>query len=427
MLIDVDGEVEDDVAKLKVSVTDTGVGIPEEKLSRVFEKFEQVDNSSTRRYGGTGLGLAITKRLLDLMDGTIGVVSEFGKGSTFWFTRDLAVDESRSAVNLALPDLKDLRILIADDIDVNRDILCEQTSSWGLIPHAVASGPAAIRELRQAHASGSPFCMAILDYQMPHMNGEELARQIRGDASIGQMPMIMLTSVGQKGDAKRFREIGIDGYLVKPARSSLLLDTISMILGRSGQTAPRPVTRHTVREHYDENTRHGDRRFRVLLAEDNAGNQCVVEQMLLNTPYEVVVASNGREAVESFRSRGVDIILMDVSMPGMDGYEATQAIRAVEAEGPMRRTPIIGLTAHAMENDRDRCLAAGMDDYLSKPVRMSALIEMLGNHCVSGEEDPTEPAHSPGPRIRLTPAAPAEPKEATARSRPDPADRSRAS
>ncbi len=452
VLIDVDGVVEDGVAKLKVNVKDTGVGIPEEKLSQVFEKFEQVDNSSTRRYGGTGLGLAITKRLLDLMDGTIGVMSEYGKGSTFWFTLDLEVDESRPTVNLAVPDLKDLRVLIVDDIDVNRDILCEQIASWGLIPHAVASGPAAIKELQQAYAAESPFCMAILDFHMPHMDGEQLAREIRGDGRIGETPLIMLTSVGQKGDAKRFREIGIDGYLVKPARSSLLLDTISMILARSGQTTPGPVTRHTVREHYEENTKRSDRHYRVLLAEDNAVNQCVVEQMLLDTPYKVVMASNGREAVEIFRNRGADVILMDVSMPEMDGYEATEAIRAVEAERTMMRTPIIGLTAHAMENDRARCIAAGMDDYLAKPVRMSALIEALGNHCTADDDDAVETVQSapalsepgtpepepsseaaPAPRLKLTPpgpaepAEPAEPKEAPSRIRLNPVDQSQVS
>ena len=312
----------------------------------------------------------------------------------------------------------------------------------------MASGPAAIKELQQAYASESPFCMAILDFHMPHMDGEQLAREIRSDARIGQTPLIMLTSVGQKGDAKRFREIGIDGYLVKPARSSLLLDTISMILARSGQTTPGPVTRHTVREHYEENTKRGDRSFRVLLAEDNAVNQCVVEQMLLDTPYKVVMASNGREAVEIFRNRGADVILMDVSMPEMDGYEATEAIRAVEAECSMQRTPIIGLTAHAMENDRDRCLSAGMDDYLAKPVRMSALIEALSNHCDSDDEDSAEtaqpqpapsgpaptspkiPEPAPAPRIKLTPTEPnepAEPMEAPSRIRLNPVDRSRAS
>ena len=400
VLIDVDGKVRDGRAALKVSVTDTGVGIEDDKLGRVFEKFEQADNSSTRRYGGTGLGLAISKRLLDLMDGQIGVDSKFGEGSTFWIRLDLDVDPSLPVTNLIVPDLKDLRLLIVDDIEVNRKILCEQISTWGLIPHSVASGPAALEALLKAQEEGNPFCAAILDFHMPHMDGEQLASEIKGDPRIASTPLIMLTSVGQKGDAKRFREIGVDGYLVKPARSSLLLDTISMTLARQGQSVSGPVTKHIVRESRDKQTTATRKLHRVLLAEDNAVNQCVVEQMLLDTPYKIELAKNGREALDKFCAQGADVILMDISMPEMDGYEATQAIRDVEQESDLKRTPIIGLTAHAMKDDRQRCIDAGMDDYLAKPVRMSALIDALKSWC---EPSPIIDDAQQTPRLRVQP------------------------
>ena len=393
ILVDVDGKVADGTARLRVSVIDTGIGIPRDKLGSVFEKFEQADTSSTRRYTGTGLGLTISKRIVEAMGGQIGVSSQLGKGSTFWFSVDLPVDAEAKAVPKIVPDLRGLRVLIVDDIDVNRQILLEQVASWGMRPVAVSNGPDGIAELHAARQAGDPFRVAILDYQMPDMDGRDLALAIKGDPEISGTLLMMLTSVGQRGDARRFREIGVAGYLLKPARSAMLLDTIAAIVRDDLVGGRSLVTRHSLREEAAQTARAeaapaalAERRT-VLIAEDNEVNRLVVEQMLFGQDFDLLFAETGAQAVVAFEKHRPAIVLMDVSMPEMDGYEATKCLRAFEQETHLARTPVIGLTAHAMKGDRERCIEAGMDDYLTKPVKQDELIAVL-RHWLHGEQAP---------------------------------------
>jgi len=376
VLIDVDGVSSENRVALKIKVTDTGVGIPSDKLATIFDKFEQADNSTTRQYGGTGLGLAISKRLVDLMKGKLTVSSTEGQGSTFEFTLNLAIDTEEDKPNLILSNVQNLKILVVDDVDINRQILSEQIQSWGMIPHCVDSGEKALRLLRKSTSGDDSFGLAILDYHMPEMDGQQLAEAIKNDPALSDIPLIMLSSVGQKGDARFYRQLGVDGYLVKPVRSALLLDAIATILAENG-TKKELTTSHRLR---DMKTRPGNttaKTYHVLLAEDNEINQRVVEQMLVDTPIKLTIAANGLEAVELYRDIGADVILMDISMPEMDGYEAARLIRQYEKEKQKDSTPIIALTAHVMKGDREKCLEAGMDDYLPKPVKMDALKRVL--------------------------------------------------
>ena len=380
VLVNVDGKVNGDRLDLKISVADTGIGIKKEKLHRIFEKFEQADTSSTRRYTGTGLGLTISKRIVEAMGGQMGVRSQYGKGSVFWFTASLPLDTRTVEVPTNVPDLTGVRVLIVDDNAVNRDILREQVESWGMRALISVSPTDALRALRQAKAEGDPCRVAILDFHMPEMDGKMLAEKIKADPIITDTTLIMLTSVGQKGDGRAMREIGVAGYLVKPARSSLLLDTIVTVLRDEELGESRLVTRHTIAEEQAvtraEPLPAVAKQYTILVAEDNEVNQIVVEQMLERTPFQPIMAPNGEAAVRLYQEYEVDLILMDVSMPQMDGYEATARIREMETRTGIH-TPIIGLTAHAMKGDRERCIDAGMDDYLSKPVRQEELGRML--------------------------------------------------
>jgi len=374
VLIDIDGEVKDGNAELNIKIVDTGIGIEEEKILRVFEKFEQADNSSTRLYGGTGLGLAITKRLVELMGGGIGAESEFAQGSTFWIDLTLPVDQSEPAPVIDAVENKNLKVLVVDDIEVNQQILNEQLVSWSMLPHCVDSGQQALAALHAAKAEGAAFDIAILDCQMPEMDGKELAKRIKQDTDIADVLLIMLTSIGAEGDARKMRDIGIMEYLVKPARSSAVFDAITttMMHARGKDWSDKE---NLVSE--EELSQEIAKMYRLLLAEDNEVNQRVIEQMLLDTPYELEIVGNGHKAVNSFRDQKPHLILMDVSMPELDGYEATRAIRQIEEQEQLERTPIIALTAHVLDGDRLRCTQAGMDDYLPKPVKMADLKEAV--------------------------------------------------
>ncbi len=377
VLINVDGVSCQDRVTLNISVADTGVGIPSEKLATIFDKFEQVDNSTTRQYGGTGLGLAISKRLVDLMKGKLNVSSVEGKGSRFQFTLDLAIDTEEDKPNLILSDVQNMKILVVDDVGINRQILSEQIQSWGMIPLCVESGEKALKVLRKSTSGDDGFGLVILDFHMPGMNGKQLTRAIKNDPALSDIPLIMLSSAGQKGDAKSYRQLGVDGYLIKPVRSALLLDAIATILAENG-TKSELTTSHRLRDMQTRPNAGTEKTYHVLLAEDNEINQRVVEQMLMDTPIKLTLAANGREAVELYRDIGADVILMDISMPEMDGYEATKLIRSLERDKKQQtRTPIIALTAHVMTGDREKCLEIGMDDYLPKPVKMDALKRVL--------------------------------------------------
>ncbi len=381
VLVDVDGTLAGEYLQIRLSVEDTGIGLAADEVTRIFDKFEQADNTTTRRYGGTGLGLAISKQLVELMGGEIGADSTLGEGSTFWFTLSLPVERRSAAEQRALPDLRGRKLLVVDDIEVNRRILLEQAESWGMTVTGVASADRALETLKAACDRQESYDLAVLDYQMPGVDGEELARRIKADPALRDTALIMLSSVDGKGDARRFRKAGVAASLVKPARAALLRDSIAQALSKSvaagpsqegSQESPAPVAPTAASG--PGLPRKG---FRLILAEDNEVNRYVVMRMLADSPYELSIAVNGREALELWESGGIDLILMDVSMPEMDGHEATGAIRRRERATGQPRVPILGLTAHTMKGDRERCLAAGMDDYLPKPVRQEDLKAMI--------------------------------------------------
>ena len=392
VLIAVDApEVVDDVALVRIMVEDTGIGIPADKLSLLFNRFQQADTSTTRRFGGAGLGLAIARQLSELMGGNIVVESEVGRGSRFIATFRLPLDHGEVAGPLPRSPLHGVRALVVDDIEVNRRVLLEQLGSFGMRVESAPSGPEAIAMLRAAERSGDPFRVGLLDHLMPDMDGEELGRTLRADAKFADLALVLFTSSGRRGEARRFTEAGFDGYLVKPLRPSLLHEALAAVLGARDQRKNVPlVTKHLLAEDMAA-TKPTPRvagiaaHWRVLVAEDNAINQKVAVRMLEKHGCRVDVAANGREAVEMFRRLPYDVVFMDCQMPEMDGFEATAAIRASEVRGA-RRTPIVALTANAMAGDREKCLAAGMDDFVSKPISEARLSEAL-HHWTQPEDD----------------------------------------
>ncbi len=370
-----------------ISVEDTGIGIPEDKLDSVFEMFTQVDSSATRRYGGTGLGLAISRQLVERMGGTIGVTSRYGQGSRFRCQLPLALDTGDPPEPLPAADLDDARVLIVDDNRINRRILRERLSGWGVANDCCASGPAALELLRGAVAADAPYRIAIVDYQMPKMDGLELARRIKQDPAIEETVLILLTSVGNRGDAERMYEAGFASYLVKPVRLADLHETLTAVWGaqKRGQKIDL-VTRHRLAENglrKGADRRRGTRSFRAraLVAEDNVVNQRVAVRILERLGCRVDLAANGREAVQLAGQESYDVVLMDCQMPELDGYEATREIRK---RLPDASPPIIAMTAHALRGDREKCLEAGMDDYIAKPVTPRMLEDLLARWLPAG-------------------------------------------
>jgi signal transduction histidine kinase/CheY-like chemotaxis protein len=380
ILLSVTQEAESSEAvSLHFAIKDTGVGIPADKQQKIFEAFSQADGSMARKYGGTGLGLTICTKLVEMMNGRIWVESEMGKGSTFHFTASLGVQDKpflRSAP-LQPEQLRDLHALIVDDNYTNRRVLHGMLTRWGMRPTAVEDGRAALQALEIAKSTGHPFPLILLDGQMPEMDGFALAEQIQKDSGLIAVTIMMLTSTGHLGDAARCRELGISAYLVKPIRQTELLDAICQVLNKLSKTKNISlVTRHTLLEN--------KHRSRILLAEDNAVNQTLAVRLLEKRGYSVMVAGDGRTAVEAFEKHQFDVVLMDIQMPGMDGFEATAAIRAKE-KLTGGHIPIIAMTAHALKGDQERCISAGMDAYVSKPIRTSELFStiesLLGSKC----------------------------------------------
>jgi two-component system sensor histidine kinase/response regulator len=352
-------------ATLRFQVQDTGIGIPEPAQRKLFQAFTQADGSTTRRYGGTGLGLAISKRLVELMGGEIGVHSAVGTGSTFWFTARF-VKQSTSAEPLPTAALDGRRVLIVDDNAVNRTVLHHQLQAWGIDDWAVSSGPEALIALRESALRGRPFDLAILDRQMPVMDGVALARAIRRDPAVADVRLIMLSSLGGRTDDPEIAQPGILVCLTKPIKQANLRDCLARVFARpSGlpMTAPEAAVPNAPVP--------AAVGVRVLIAEDNIVNQKVALLQLRRLGCAADAVANGAEAVEALSRISYDLVLMDCQMPEVDGFEATQLIRS--QSGPVRNVPIIAMTASALAGDREKCLAAGMSDYISKPINVPEL------------------------------------------------------
>jgi len=360
---------------IRFSVSDTGIGIPKNDIDRLFESFSQADSSTTRKFGGTGLGLAISKHLSELMGGQIGAKSGEDKGSMFWFTAVLEKQPESNKEMIVFPeDIREKHILIVDDNTTNRFVLKEQLKLWGCGYGEASSGAQALEELRFALADNDPFEIAIIDMQMPEMDGEALGKKIKQDPDLKNTILVLLTSMGKRGDAKRIEEIGFASYLTKPVKQSQLYDCLTTVFSRRKEVLknqpPTIVTRHSIAE--DKKRKH-----RILLAEDNITNQQVALNILRKFGYNADVVNNGKEALRALEIIPYDIVLMDCQMPEMDGYKATGEIRNPRSKVLDSKIPVIAMTAHAMKGDREKCLEAGMDDYLCKPVNPPELCEML--------------------------------------------------
>jgi len=364
-------------AVIRFNVTDTGIGIPPEVQGRLFQSFNQADNSTTRKYGGTGLGLAISKQLVALMQGQIGVQSEAGKGSTFWFTAQFEKQTGEpKAVTKAGSDLFNLRVLVVDDNATNRQILRHQIFAWKMRKGSAAGGFEALKILRAAAAEGEPYDLALLDMQMPEMDGMTLAKAIKADPAIAHTRMIMLTSLGHRFSSEELKAAGLDAYLIKPVKQSRLFDCLIGVMG--GDEAEGPLAESSEAEAAPEPAAPSFPQLHILVAEDNQVNQKIAAVQLKKLGCSVEVVANGLEVLDALPRGNFDAVFMDCQMPEMDGYEATRIIRDRERD---RKRPchwhapihVIAMTANAMKGDREKCLAAGMDDYISKPVRVTDL------------------------------------------------------
>jgi CheY-like chemotaxis protein len=364
---------------LQFSVRDTGIGIPRDKQKMIFDAFSQADGSTTRKFGGTGLGLTISSRLVEAMGGKIWVESTPPKGSCFHFTAALGVSsETRQLARLAeaIP-LAGIRVVVVDDNLTNRRILSDMLWGWGMLPAPAASGPEALAHLRRGLQRGQPYSLVLTDVHMPEMDGFELVKRIHETPGLAQPVILMLTSGDRGDDIARCRKLGISSYLTKPVRRAELRAAIVAALAREappGDPAARPsdAAADGFRPNHAVSCR-------ILLTEDNVVNQRVALRILEKAGHAVAIAENGKAALRMLQEQTFDLILMDVQMPEMGGFEATALIREKE-ERTGRHIPIIAMTAHAMAGDRERCLDAGMDDYLAKPVAASSLLDMVAQY-----------------------------------------------
>ena len=392
-------ESSDDHTTLRFAVTDTGIGIPRHKQEAIFQEFVQADSSTTRRYGGTGLGLTIASRLVRAMGGEVGVDSKEGEGSTFHFTARFGLGVQAEFVSMPAEDLRGLHTLIVDDNTTNRRILAEMGRGWGLRAVTAASVTVALDELRRAAQRRDPMQLVLSDVQMPEADGFDLARAVNEDPAFGQPPIILLTSGGRPGDDERRAELGVAASLLKPVKHSELLDTIQAVMG----VAPAPVTTVAGRE-----TEPAPSPLRVLLAEDSVANQRLAVGMLDKHGHRVTVVGTGAEAVDACMAQPFDVVLMDLQMPEMDGFEAVRVIRQRERETHAVPTPIVALTARAMADDEAACRRAGFDGYLAKPFRSqqlyAALAAIVPSRLAVKPDDAPEPAPPEG-RLDWTAAA----------------------
>ncbi|MCK4542983.1 MAG: response regulator [Spirochaetales bacterium] len=385
------GEMAEDLGdriKLRFFVKDTGIGMPKDKQATIFESFTQADGSTTRRYGGTGLGTTISKQLAELIGGELGVESEEGRGSTFWFTAIFAKQTDEKAILAGKEvDLSGLRVLVVDDNRTNRFILMEYLKSWGCLPVEVSGGKDALSILGKAISSKEFFNLVLTDIQMPEMSGFDLAGEIRAIEALKGVPIIALTSSGSRGDGKRCRDMGIEGYLTKPIKQDdlhkAIVSVLGLSMGEAEKAVPELVTRHTIAEEFRKD-------ILILLAEDYPTNQQVAMRHLNFAGYRVDLVENGRQAVEAYKREHYDLILMDIQMPVMDGYEATQLIRAIEEKQGKDKTTIIALTANTMEGVSDKVYKAGMDGYLTKPIGSDLLESTLDKWLPKTTQDLTD-------------------------------------
>jgi CheY-like chemotaxis protein/nitrogen-specific signal transduction histidine kinase len=362
--------------ELSFAIRDTGIGIPLEKQNSIFQAFSQADTSSTRRHGGTGLGLTISKRLVELMGGHIGVESERRRGSTFWFTVPVGMVAARVEEMPSLPeDLRGVPVLVVDDNETNRRLLGDWLTRWGMWPMLVDSGDAAIKILKSLV---DPLPLVLTDVHMPEMDGFDLLEHIKQHMSAATI--IMLTSGSYPGDVARSRELGAEAYLLKPVRPSDLLQTIRRVLkdrgpmpriGGGGSWTGAGIRQLDRRLHAESGGG-----LRILVAEDNLNNQHVARSLLTRLGHEVAIVGDGRQAVQALEREAFDLVLMDIQMPEMDGYEAVRSIRAREKFSGAH-VPVVAMTAHAMAGDREKCLEAGMDGYVAKPIRKSELADVI--------------------------------------------------
>ncbi len=407
---------------VRIEVIDTGIGIPKDAQKKIFGKFSQVDTSACRKHEGTGLGLSISSSLVELMCGKIGVESATGEGSTFWIELGLEMFDEVVPGKKRIPiDVSGSNILIVDDNEVNRSILSEQMAAWRFESAAVESGQDALAVMKLAQKQNLNIDCIVLDYHMPEMNGGDVVEAMRQDPEIEDLPILMLTSVNETQDKKAFSSLGIQGHLVKPTRSSILLETLIEVLQNAKAQTEATLSKNVekavsvVTKSLDEEQTYtapnieslpeepaedvsslvaeipkqeevqqnapggyaGEAGVDVLVCEDNEVNQIVFTQVLETVGVSYKIANNGEEGVAAYEELSPRMILMDVSMPVMNGHEATQAIREIEAQENRRRTPIMAVTAHAIKGDSDKCFAAGMDDYLSKPISPNSLTEKI--------------------------------------------------
>ncbi len=391
VIVEVQAEdVDQDGITMRISVSDTGIGIPQSKQQAIFKSFEQADSSTTRKFGGTGLGLTISAQLIRLMAGKVWVESEPAKGSTFHFTCRVGFDRAGTPAVLSCPVvLAGLPVVIVDDNAASREILLETLANWRMNASAVGSGNEALRALAHARDRGTPYRLVLLDARMPEMDGFTVAERIRRDPSLAIATVMMLTADDQSGDAARCRELGVAGYLTKPIKQSELLDATVKALGNHVQTSDC--------RDQPEATAGAACPLRVLLVEDNLINQSLALELLEGRGHSVVVAGNGREALDAMAHEPFDVVLMDVQMPEMDGFEAVGIIRENEKMSG-GHVPVVAMTAHAMKGDLERCLSAGMDEYISKPVhaaKLFAILERIGTAQGAADTAAGAPAKAP--------------------------------
>jgi CheY-like chemotaxis protein/HPt (histidine-containing phosphotransfer) domain-containing protein len=374
-------------AKLRFEVSDTGIGIPKDRMNRLFQSFSQIDGSMTRKYGGTGLGLAISRRLIEMMNGQIGVESEKDIGSTFWFT---VVLKKQKANESNLPPQKVIskkacHVLIVDDNKTNRLVIRLQLKNMGFQFDEAYDGQMAYEMLTQAIDQGNPYHLAIIDMQMPIMDGETLGKKIKSNPEMSQLKMVLITSAGLRGDAARMKKIGFDAYLNKPVKQAVLNQCINEVFGTDKHDLEKRsiITRHTLAENKKRN-------IQILVVEDHVVNQKVILGMLNKFGFNADKAENGQEALEFLKQKAYDLIFMDIQMPKMNGYETTKAIRNPKTQILKHDSVIVALTANAMKKDREKCIQSGMDDYLAKPFNSNDLQKIIDRHLKNLSKDNPE-------------------------------------